>query len=236
MKILTPLQFILLFLFLVSFISCKENSNPTNPYGLEIVSNFQTYKKSVIQNPDNELIDMGTYIPEITLDIRYATSDNFTGKPIYDSPRAFVRKPVAEALKQIQDELKLKNKGLKIFDAYRPYSATLKFYEIYPDTNFVAAPWHGSRHNRGCAVDVSLIDLITGLEIPMPTPFDDFTFKAASDYSSLPDSIIRNRKLLADIMTSYGFSIYPTEWWHYDFKGWEQFKLMGIPFEELDEK
>jgi D-alanyl-D-alanine dipeptidase len=234
MKILTPLQLFILILIPVSFISFKQHNNPVNPYGLEIISDIQSYKKSVVENPDNELIDLETYIPGLILDIRYATSNNFTGKIIYDSPKAFVRKPVADALKQIQAGLKSKNLGIKIFDAYRPYSTTVKFYEIYPDTNFVAAPWHGSRHNRGCAVDVSLIDLKTGLEIPMPTTFDDFTAKAASDYSSLPDNIIRNRKVLADVMTSHGFFIYPTEWWHYDFMGWEQFKLMGIPFEILE--
>lgn len=180
------------------------------------------------------MVDLSLFVKGITLDVRYATTNNFTGEQIYEAPLAFVRQPVAEALKNVSEELALYGLGIKVFDAYRPYSATLKFYEVMKgDTNFVAAPWKGSRHNRGCAVDVTLIDINTGVELPMPTAFDDFTEKAAVDYPDLPDELLKNRKLLIDIMTKYGFETYAWEWWHYDFSGWENFDLMDISFESL---
>jgi D-alanyl-D-alanine dipeptidase len=119
------------------------------------------------------------------------------------------------------------------YHAYRPYAATLEFYKVYPDTNFVAAPWRGSMHNRGCAVDVTLVDLKTKEELEMPTAFDDFTVKAGQFCMDLPSQAIRNRKLLRDIMIKYGFLQYNPEWWHFNFKGWENFELMDISFEEL---
>lgn len=214
--------------------ACVNQSSETNKYGLDVVADMQRYQKLVEKNPDKRFVDLEEEAQGIVFDIRYATANNFTGQIIYDTPRAFVRKPVAEALKEIQKELKEKGLGLKVFDAYRPYAATVKFYEVYPDTNFVAAPWHGSRHNRGCAVDVTLVDLHTGKQLPMPTPFDDFSEKAAPAYMQLPDTVIKNRQLLIDVMTRHGFSTYPYEWWHFDFKGWENYELTDLPFEALD--
>jgi D-alanyl-D-alanine dipeptidase len=98
----------------------------------------------------------------------------------------------------------------------------------------VAAPWHGSRHNRGAAVDITLVDLKTGKELPMPTAFDDFTEKAAPDYPHLPDEVIRNRNLLITTMQQFGFSVYPHEWWHFDYIGWKKFPLMDLSFDELE--
>lgn len=192
------------------------------------------YNQLVKQNPDNKLVDIKTYVPGIILDIRYATTDNFTGSKIYTEPMAFTRLPVANALKKVQLALNKKGLGLKIYDAYRPYSATVKFYEIYHDTTYVASPYTGSRHNRGEAVDVSIVDLKTGIELEMPTPFDDFTEKAHPDYQNLSKVAIQNRKLLMDIMQKNGFTVYPTEWWHYDFKGWEKFDIMDLTFEEIE--
>jgi D-alanyl-D-alanine dipeptidase len=136
-------------------------------------------------------------------------------------------------LKDIQAQLNEKGFGLKVFDAYRPYAATVKLYEAYPDTNFVAAPWNGSRHNRGCAVDVTLVDLESGKQLPMPTPFDDFTEKASVSYKQLPDSILSNRQILIDVMTKNGFSTYEHEWWHYDYKGWKNYNLLDLSFEDI---
>lgn len=220
-------------IFLLGIYSCNKKSS-NNQYGLNIIQNFDRYKSIADKNPDKAFVDFETYIPGVVLDIRYATKNNFTKQKIYDSPRAFARKPVAEALKDIQVQLNEKGLGLKVFDAYRPYSATVKLYEAYPDTNFVAAPWNGSRHNRGCAVDVILVDLESGEQLPMPTPFDDFTEKAAPSYMQLPDSIITNRQVLIDVMTQNGFSTYPYEWWHFDYKDWENYNLMDLSFEELD--
>lgn len=141
---------------------------------------------------------------------------------------------MADALKNVQTQLKEKGLGLKIFDAYRPYSATVKLYEAYPDTNYVAAPWNGSRHNRGCAVDVTLIYLDNGKELTMPTSYDAFTERAAVSYIQLPDSVISSRQILIDVMTQNGFSTYEHEWWHYDYKDWGNYYLLDMSFEELD--
>ncbi len=137
------------------------------------------------------------------------------------------------ALRKVQDSLSKHNIGLIVFDAYRPYSATVKFYEIVKDTRFVADPKVGSKHNRGCAIDVSLYDLSTGKELAMPTPFDDFSAKANATYPELPGDVLQNRALLAGVMQAFGFLIYPDEWWHFDYQDWENYPLMDIPLEEL---
>lgn len=182
------------------------------------------------------MVDVSKIIDDIALDIRYATKNNFTKQVIYTAPKAFARKPVVEALKQVQDSLAFLNLGLKIYDAYRPYAATLLFYEIYPDTNFVANPRYGSRHNRGCAIDLTLIDKNTGNEIPMPSGFDDFSEKAHPDYTNLPDTVLANRALLFSVMSHFGFTHYPSEWWHFDHIGWEDFQLMNISFEDIESR
>ena len=204
-----------------------------NPHQLNIVSSVADHKKQTVANNQFEMIDLQQLIPGLKLDIRYATKNNFTEEVIYSAPKAFLRKPVAEALKKVQDSLAFHHLGLKVFDAYRPYAATLRFHEVYPDTNFVANPQKGSRHNRGCAVDVTLVSLFTGNELKMPTEFDDFSEKANSNYTRLSDEVIHNRKFLFDIMSHFGFKHLSTEWWHFDYTGWEKFPLMDLTFDEL---
>jgi len=170
----------------------------------------------------------------IVPDIRYATSNNFTHKKVYTLARAFARLKVARALAIAEHELSQQGLGLKVFDAYRPYAATLLFWDIIHDTAYVASPVTGSRHNRGCAVDVTLVELKTGKELVMPTPFDDFSIRASATYQQIPEDAKKNRQLLIQTMSKYGFSVYPSEWWHYDFKGWKDFELMDLSFEELD--
>lgn len=213
--------------------SWQYPAKKSNPYGLDLVSDRVSYDRQVKENPANRLVDLEKSIDRLVLDIRYATTNNFTGVALYPEARAFARQPVADALRKVQKELKRKGIGLKIFDAYRPYAVTLRFFEVYPDTNFVASPRKGSRHNRGCAVDLTLIDLTSGKELEMPTPFDDFSGKASHSYQLLSDSALRNRKLLRDTMEHYGFEAYSAEWWHYDFSGWRSFSLMDLSFDEL---
>jgi len=200
---------------------------------LIIIRDTAEYISSVKESEANKLVNIVDVIPDIKLDIRYATPNNFTGEQIYTDPLAFARKPLVESLALVQNSLRKYGLGLVVFDAYRPYSATVKFYEVYPDTNFVASPWKGSRHNRGAAVDVSLVVLETGEEIQMPTGFDDFSDAANPNYSNLPDNVIKNRALLINEMQNHGFQVYPYEWWHFDFIGWEAYSLMDISFEEL---
>jgi len=206
-----------------------------NPYNLDLMVTAEAYYHAVTSNNNNEMIDLQRIIPGLVLDIRYATTNNFTGQKLYDSARAFLRRPVAEALLKVQKELNKQGIALKVMDAYRPYSVTLKFYNIYRNTSFVAAPWIGSRHNRGAAVDLSLIDLKTGNELLMPTPYDEFSERAHPDYTDLPEEAIRNRNLLIRIMSENGFSVFQTEWWHFDFRGWEQFGLLDLSFQDLDD-
>lgn len=227
--------FIILLLFV--FTACNKSVNEcephSNPFGLKIIYCSNDYNKLVKENSEMELIDLEKLIPNIVLDIRYATKNNFTKEVIYTEAKAFARKPVAEALRKVQDSLAHHNLKIKIYDAYRPYAASVKFYEVYPDTNFVANPKYGSRHNRGCAVDITLLDLSTGIEIPMPTDYDDFSEKAHPEYINFSKEIIENRTFLFNIMAHFGFKYYPTEWWHFDYQGWENYPLMDLSFEQL---
>jgi D-alanyl-D-alanine dipeptidase len=152
---------------------------------------------------------------------------------MYPAAEAWLRKPAAKALKMVQKELKSQGLGLLVFDAYRPYSVTLAFYRATDKKEFVAHPKDGSRHNRGCAVDVTLVDLKTGLPLAMPTDFDDFSEKASPTYSHLSEEVLRNRAILISAMRRYGFKVFYNEWWHFDFEGWEDYDLMDLSFEEL---
>ncbi len=201
---------------------------------IDVLKSLEAYKASIKEDSNNRMVDLKSFIPGLALDIRYATNNNFTGKVIYTQPKAFARLPVAKALKAVQTVLAREGLGLKVFDAYRPYAATVMFYEVVKDTTYVASPWNGSRHNRGAAVDLTLIDLKTGKALPMPTEFDDFSTKAHPDHMDMDDSLIRNRQLLMDVMYAHGFTVYPYEWWHYDYKNWESYTLMDISFEALE--
>ena len=228
----------LLFSLLLS-LSCTHarKSAPSRfpPPGLHVVVDVQEYRAQVAADPEMELVDLQRVIPGLPLDIRYATKNNFTGEVIYTEPKAYLRKPVAEALKGVAESLAKKNLGLKIYDAYRPYTATVRFYEVCrkEDRSFVADPRDGSRHNRGCAVDLTLVDLGTGREIPMPSDFDDFSAKAHPLYQNLPPEVLDNRAFLIDLMARFGFRVFKTEWWHYDFIGWEKYPLMDLSFQQL---
>lgn len=181
----------------------------------------------------NDLVNVWKLDTTIVLDIRYATTNNFTGKKVYDEAKFFLRNEPAHKILEVQKELKSLGLGLKIFDGYRPLCVQKKFWEIMPDERYVANPEKGSRHNRGAAVDLTLIDK-NGEEIPMPTPYDDFTEKASRNYFDLPAQIIVNRKFLEYLMKKYGFEGLPTEWWHFDFNGWEKYDVLDVDFKELE--
>jgi D-alanyl-D-alanine dipeptidase len=219
------------FLFFNAFVFGQNNIQ--NPYGLAVVSKFEAYKESVKTQPDNELVNIKKAIPTVVLDIRYATKNNFMQQVMYKQAKAFARKPVVAQLKIMQEVLKSKGLGLKIFDAYRPYAVTIAFYQKAKDKNFVAHPAKGSRHNRGCAIDLTLVDLKTGKELPMPTPYDSFEEAASPSFTKLPAHVIKNRDLLIDVMQANGFKVIDNEWWHFDFVGWANYDLMDIPFEKL---
>ncbi|MFA6276546.1 MAG: M15 family metallopeptidase [Pedobacter sp.] len=225
-------NFLFLFLLAISLNSCAQK-NAQNPYGLTIINDLKIYKANNKTNPNNELVEIKTAIPSVVLDIRYATTNNFMHQVMYKQARAFARKPVVEHLKKIQAILNKNGYGLKIFDAYRPYAITVSFYQKASDKNFVANPAKGSKHNRGCAVDLTIIDLKTGKDVPMPTPYDSFAAEAAPHFENLPPAIIKNRDFLISTMQANGFKVIYNEWWHFDFNGWQNYDLMDIPFEKL---
>lgn len=181
---------------------------------------------------DTILVDIQKINPRIKIDIKYATEDNFTGRKLYSVPKCFLRRFVALKLDSVQKELEKIELGLKVWDCYRPLSVQEILWSIVPDERYVANPAKGSRHNRGCAVDLTLVDSL-GNELPMPTKYDDFTEKAHRNYKDLPDTVVKNRKLLEDVMKKYGFIPLPSEWWHFDFEGWEKFSILDIPLEKL---
>jgi D-alanyl-D-alanine dipeptidase len=198
------------------------------------VMRLSDYQKKIADSPDYQLVEIKKLVPNIVLDIRYATRNNFMHKTMYKLAKAYARLPVAKALKEVQDELNKQGLGLKIFDAYRPYAVTVAFYELVKDTVFVASPRRGSRHNRGCAIDLTIINLKTGQDLDMPTPFDSFSIKAADNYPNLTKAKIANREMLKAVMEAHGFKINKSEWWHYDYNGYSNFPVMDIAFEELN--
>jgi D-alanyl-D-alanine dipeptidase len=181
------------------------------------------------------LVEVAALDSSIHLDIRYATAKNFMGRPMYTQARAFLQGPAAEALLRAHHALKKLGYGLLVFDGYRPWSVTKKFWDETPPEKrkFVASPVKGSRHNRGCAVDLSLYDLRTGREIAMPSSYDEFSDRAASNYTGGTPEERRTRGLLRSAMVAEGFTIEPSEWWHYDYHAWAEYPILDVPFEQL---
>jgi zinc D-Ala-D-Ala dipeptidase len=185
----------------------------------------------------SDLIEITRLDSSIRLDIRYATTNNFLHRPAYRQARAFLQRPAAEALVRVNANLKPKGYGLLVFDAYRPWSVTKIFWDIASKeerkTGFVANPKKGSRHNRGCAVDLSLFDLQTGFEVPMPSAFDEFSERASPKHKGGQEKALTTRDVLRAAMEAEGFAVYKSEWWHFDYRNWKEYPLLDIPFESL---
>ncbi len=184
---------------------------------------------------DSDLVELIKLDPSFKLDIKYATNDNFTGKPVYTEARAFLQRPAAESLVKVNKELQSLGYGLLIFDGYRPWAVTKIFWDITPkeDKKFVADPREGSRHNRGCAIDLSLFDLSTGEEITMPGDYDEMSERSFPNYEGGSDKQREMRDLLRSKMESNGFKVYEYEWWHFDFNDWRKYRIQNIPFSEI---
>ncbi|CAG1772440.1 zinc D-Ala-D-Ala dipeptidase [uncultured bacterium] len=182
-----------------------------------------------------DLVELVQLDSTIRLDIRYATPHNFMGRPMYAQARAFLQRPAAEAVVRVHRALHAKGYGLLVFDGYRPWAVTKKFWDETPPAkrSFVANPKKGSKHNRGSAVDLSLYDLRTGKEVVMPSPYDDFTPKASSSYAGGTDEQRKMRALLRSAMEAEGFRVEPGEWWHFDHRTWREYPILDIPFEKL---
>lgn len=182
------------------------------------------------------LVDITKVAPGIRLDIRYATPNNFTHVAVYPAARCFLRADVAQRLAKVQAAMAKQGLGLKVFDCYRPFSIQKKFWSLVPDEDWVARPVEkdgkpvtGSKHNRGAAVDVTLVDA-SGHDIPMPSGFDDFTGKARRDCKEWTPEARTNARKLEAAMVKEGFEPLPSEWWHYDGPGWQGYQLLDVPF------
>lgn len=189
-----------------------------------------------LRRPD--LVELIKLDPSLRLDIRYATPNNFLGRPVYEAPRAFLQRPAALALIRAHRALKKKGYGIVVFDAYRPWRVTKIFWDATPDDKkkFVANPAEGSRHNRGCAVDVSLYEIKTGRIVQMPSEYDEMSERAHINYAGGSEESRRLRDLLRSTMEAHGFTVYEHEWWHYDYKDWREYPVLDLTFSEIDAK
>ena len=182
-----------------------------------------------------DLVELTKINPDLKLDIRYATPNNFIGVPVYTQARAFLQRPAAEAVLRADRELHALGYGLIIHDGYRPWYVTKIFWDATPNSQkqFVADPKAGSRHNRGCAVDLSLFDLKTGEEVTMPSGYDEMTNHAYANYPGGTADQRHRRAILRAAMVKQGFQINPTEWWHFDYKDWRRYPIGNLKFEDL---
>ena len=186
-----------------------------------------------LRKPD--LVELVKLDPTIKLDIRYASTNNFMSTPFYSQARAFMQGPAAQAVVRANRELKQYGYGIIIHDGYRPWYVTKMFWEGTPADkhDFVANPIPGSRHNRGCAVDLSLYDLKTDEEVEMPSGYDEMSERSYPEYKGGTQEQTRRRDLLRRVMEAQGFTVEPHEWWHFDYKDWKLYPVMNVPFEKL---
>ncbi|HEV3118048.1 MAG TPA: serine hydrolase [Gemmataceae bacterium] len=182
-----------------------------------------------------DLVDVTSLDPAIKLDIRYATTNNFLSTPFYTSARAFMQRPAAEALLRVHKKLAEKGYGLVIYDCYRPWYVTKMFWDATPEKQhiFVADPARGSRHNRGCAVDLTLYELKTGQPVQMTGGYDEMSDRSYPDYPGGTSLQRWHRELLRRVMEEQGFTVYEAEWWHFDYKDWRKYPILNVTFENL---
>lgn len=199
---------------------------------------FVPAKKAATLAPGDpkRLVELVKLDPSIKLDMRYATTNNFTGRVLYSEARAFLTVAAAQALVRASAAAKADGFGLTIYDAYRPWRVTKQLWDatpVGPKKDYVANPKRGSKHNRGCAVDLTLHDLQTGALVEMPTEFDDFSEKAHRNYAGASPPAIANRARLQGYLETEGFVGLSNEWWHFDFRGWENYPVLDVPFDKI---
>ena len=208
-------------------------TRPVNELRKEALAASPPQEEGPFRKP--ELVELTALDPAIHLDIRYATANDFLGTPVYTQARAFLQRPAAEALVRALHKLQPLGYGLLIHDAYRPWYVTKIFWDATPPEGkiFVADPSQGSRHNRGCAVDLTLYDLATGKPIEMPGTYDEMSPRSFPDYPGGTSLQRWHRDLLRRAMESEGFTVYEHEWWHFDYKDWHAYPILNIKFEDL---
>jgi D-alanyl-D-alanine dipeptidase len=207
---------------------------PAAPKSLVVIRDFDSYLRLAEANPEHEFIDVSTL--GIPVDVRYATDGNFMRKKLYPVAKVYLRAPVARALAAANRELNATGRTLVVWDGYRPHRVTVEMWEKIRNPDYVADPAQGSRHNRGAAVDVTMRSLDPRYILRMGSNYDDFSERAAHAFQRLNPELIANRKMLRELMAKHGFDAFPSEWWHYDFRGWEKFDVMDIGLDELAAK
>jgi D-alanyl-D-alanine dipeptidase len=182
-----------------------------------------------------DLVELTSLDPTIRLDVRYATADNFLSTPVYAEARAFLQRPAAEALARAHRALRRDGYGLLVHDAYRPWWVTRVFWDATPPDKreFVADPAKGSRHNRGCAVDLTLFRLSDGRAVEMPSLYDEMTERAYPGYAGGTPERRARRDLLRAAMEREGFSVFESEWWHFDHRDWRAYPMLNVGFEAI---
>jgi D-alanyl-D-alanine dipeptidase len=182
-----------------------------------------------------DLVELAYLDPDIHLDIRYATTNNFMSTKFYSQARAFLQRPAAEALVAALADLRAQGFGLLIHDAYRPWYVTKMFWEAVPpeDKVFVADPEKGSRHNRGCAVDLTMFDLKTGKPVEMTGGYDEMSDRSYPNFPGGTSLQRWHREVLRQAMEAHGFTVYEAEWWHFDYKDWARYPILNIRFEAI---
>ena len=205
---------------------------------LSVVSKSKAFKKQVANDSLHAMVSLNNYLPSASFDLRYATTENFTGQKLETEARKLRREEaeeralhVAEALVNVQKELAKDGYNLKIWDAYRPYAVTRKMWELIGDERYVANPAKGSGHNRGLAIDLTLIK--EGKEVAMGTGFDNFSDTAHHEFSQLPEDVLHNRKRLKAVMEKHGFRALETEWWHYSWPNDRNYDVLDLRFKDL---
>jgi len=235
-NIIQPCYILSLCLLISSpFLQQAKAQENTSDKGLKVIRTLDIYRLSVQKDSNQRMVDIRRFIPNMVLDLRYGTMNNFMKRVMYEErpTHSYLRLPAIKALAMVQKELNQKGYGLKIYDAYRPYFVTQKFWDLVHDDRYVADPKKGSGHNRGIAVDLTIIDLKTKKELPMPTGFDNFTDSAHHDFMQLSPEILKNRQLLKETMEKYGFVEFATEWWHYSLPNPEHYEVMNLSFGQL---
>lgn len=223
----------------VIFLSCgpvSAQKMTISKYGVAVLDNVAGYQQTVGQDSVKKMVELRSLARNIVYDLRYAGANNFMKKRMYpaNTRQTFLRAPAARALARVQQALATTGYGLKIFDAYRPYSVTVAFWEPIKDERYVANPAKGSGHNRGLAVDCTLIDLKTGKELDMGTGFDNFTDTAHHAFTkNLPPEVQKARGLLKDTMEKHGFTAMDTEWWHFFWPNDRNYEVLDIPFKKF---
>ena len=227
-------RILLLWISTLIFRLLPAQNHSVSGYGLPYINSLRDYRNSLFKHPEKRMESL-KQIAGIILDLRYASTNNFTHTRLYHGQikTSYLRKPVFNALDSVSRELQKQGLELVIFDAYRPYSVTEKLWEKVKDERYAANPSKGSGHNRGVAVDLTLADSKTHRQLAMPTGFDNFSDTAHQDFAQLDSDRITHRELLKKTMEKYGFIALPTEWWHFSWPHPELYEVLDLEFSRL---